>query len=278
MLSAFCMSFIAWILILASLAAISEDGTNIKNVAWVKGTTTLDATAYPPSGASLTSYLGLTARVDEITTSSGTTSSTIKWDATNSCVVGGLTGSQCQECADNSGGAQTFMITGAITQIFQMTTDLQRMTRYGDLNCQKSLGTITGIYGTYSGLQALATFMSKCANRGWGEWFREGASTSFVVTATGAPATSQIDYSGNAGFVLILIATLLRGFDVLIHLIVPTPPANQFKAQEGCDGATLSEYRSLVGMEPTEWNQPVDSSKTSGEPVEASGVVVENQA
>ena len=42
-----------------------------------------------------------------------------------------------------------------ITQVFQITTDLQRTTRYGDLNCQKMFGCFTSFWGLYSTWTAL---------------------------------------------------------------------------------------------------------------------------
>lgn len=61
-------------------------------------------------------------------------------------------------CLDSASATVSFAIMGAITQIPQMTTDLQRSTRFGDVNCQATMGAVTSFWGTYSGISSLASF------------------------------------------------------------------------------------------------------------------------
>jgi hypothetical protein len=89
-----------------------------------------------------------------------------------------------------------------ITQVFQMTTDLQRTTRYGDLNCQKAMGMITGVYGFWSTMSAMRRFLEACA------WNMQGDAT--LALAGGGSVAVEIDFRAGVGFYLLLVATALK--------------------------------------------------------------------
>jgi hypothetical protein len=63
--------------------------------------------------------------------------------------------SKCRNCKKAAQGSLGLIITSVITQVFQITTDLQRSTRFGDLNCQKTFGLVTSLYGFISTIFAL---------------------------------------------------------------------------------------------------------------------------
>ena len=67
---------------------------------------------------------------------------------------------------------QTLVIMGAITQVGQIMTDLQRSHPKGHLNCQRFLALLTGVYGSVSTLAALMTYAESC---------HKGLPTSFLL-------------------------------------------------------------------------------------------------
>ena len=245
MLSAFAVSFVAWILTFAAFAATSSQAGMIRDTCWAKSTATFSPTLHPPLGATVTSYVGIGSRVDVIDTpGEASTTSVVEWSTPGSCtLLNGVSYPRCEQCGAKSQEALQWLITSAITQVFQMTTDLQRTTRYGDLNCQKALGTLTGIYGTVATMQSLKAFMYECAGRGPEEYFRHRVEYLLPVPAEAANASSvervAVEIRGGPGFALLLLATLLKLYDVACHASVPTPLP---KREAAAHGLGLQEY------------------------------------
>lgn len=50
----------------------------------------------------------------------------------------------------------------AVSQIPTITTDLQRSTRYCDVNCQKTMGIVTNVLSLFSSMSALMAFRNSC--------------------------------------------------------------------------------------------------------------------
>lgn len=257
MLSAFCVSFTAWILQFAAIAALSTNTGTVENVYWAKADMIFNATQYPPHGATMTSYMGINRRIDkigvytnELKVSTTETTYNRDWDTNTTCQLAS-TGEYfpgCKQCGDTATGTATLLITSVITQIFQMTTDLQRTTRYGDLHCQKSLGTITGIYGFYSTLQSMHNFMSDCALTEW-DWF--SAHTEMTDSGT------LVGFDNGTGLTLLFVATVFKLYDVLCHVIVPVAEKqNEYIPQDDCcsdDALSLEDYMGRNTV-ITSWN------------------------
>merc|ERR1712038_1297145 len=68
----------------------------------------------------------------------------------------------CQKCGDSAIRTVSFAITGALESISQLQANLQRATRFGDVNCQATMGRITSFIGFFSGIMALQGFATGC--------------------------------------------------------------------------------------------------------------------
>jgi hypothetical protein len=264
MLSAFVVSFTAWILQFAALAALSTHTQPVENVYWAKSFVTINSTQFPPYGKNVTSYMGIHRRIDvtKVYTSASLTTTTETtenkdWDDASTCTLEGYTTELpgCSTCGDTAKGLEMLLISSAITQIFQMTTDLQRTTRWGDLHCQKSLGTITGIYGFVSTLQSISGFMNDCTLADFGDWFN----TRNELTQSG----EVVEFSSGPGLALLFTATVFKLYDVLCHMLVPVAQKqNEYEADKDCcdeDVPTLEEYMGR-NTSNTSWNEPLGAT------------------
>ena len=83
-------------------------------------------------------------------------------------------------------------------------TDFQRSTRKGDLNCQKFMALLTGIIGTITNLIALSSYADLCY-------------TNLPESYNGV----DMDYRLGPAFNCLLVATILKPIDVIIHLLTP---------------------------------------------------------
>mmetsp|Transcript_10104 Transcript_10104/g.16601 ORF Transcript_10104/g.16601 Transcript_10104/m.16601 type:complete len:304 (-) Transcript_10104:528-1439(-) len=206
MFSAFTVSFIAFILICAAMGSLSTSASVVKNVPFFTGKLTItNETLYTNEGLSGTIdyYAGLSVVVYEgCETGANCPPHTQSWDdvTCNNWIE------TCDECKDAATGSISTLILALITQLPQITTDIQRSAAAGDLHCQKAFGIITGIIGTLTTLAALNTFADVC--------YRD-----FSVDVEGV----KLEKSVGPAFYLLLFATLLKIFDVIIHFIVPTP-------------------------------------------------------
>merc|ERR1719491_244211 len=101
---------------------------------------------------------------------------------------------------------------GAVTQIPQMLTDLQRATTFGDVNCQATLGIVSSLVGTLTTLSSLGAFYQGCTSN---------------LPNYGHAGNDVVSFSWHMGaaFSCFVIATLMKLLDVCAHVLVPTPQA-----------------------------------------------------
>uniref|UniRef100_A0A7S1LGV5 Uncharacterized protein n=1 Tax=Alexandrium catenella TaxID=2925 RepID=A0A7S1LGV5_ALECA len=253
MLVAFAVSFFSWILLLYPVLGLSTNENTIMFAAWAKGT------SYDSDGPGpVRIYIGLKGRVDRIdckeatdrglcetrtesltvvpfkSKGDGIYSRVVVWSKNESCpsVSGpmGLTPdrqrpSMCEDCRHSVMETVSFAIMGAITQLPQMTTDLQRSTVFGDVNCQATMGFLTSIWGCFSALMSLRSFSFSCW-RAFPEHF--------------ARANFGIHWSGGPAFWCLVAASILKLWDAFSHLLVPTPSVRHRKP--GKEIKTLEDY------------------------------------
>jgi len=156
----------------------------------------------------------------------------------------------CTDCADVSESTTLFIILSIVTQISQISSDVQRSTRYGDINCQKLWAVLTSTFGFVTGIQSLRTFAFSC--------WRNLPSTYTVLLPGGLPITVEAEWTGSVGFFLMAIGISLKAFDVFCHLIVPTPQERRIRPPEKVD---MTTYMKLEVQSPA----PVYMQREEGE-------------
>lgn len=119
-------------------------------------------------------------------------------------------GDACDSCVDAVSSILPTAILGVITQLPQILTDLQRSTSRGDRNCQKVFGVVTGIFGCVTTIIALSEFGQSC-------WRIDA---------------DRFNMQPGPGFILTVLATLLKVVDVFCHLVLPMPPLSARGTEE----------------------------------------------
>merc|ERR1712039_783699 len=116
----------------------------------------------------------------------------------------------CNSCRKSAAETITFAIMGVITQIPQITTDLQRSTAFGDVNCQATMGFLTSLWGCFSALMSLRSFAAGC-------WHQEPPHIRYIPII--------FKFEPGAAFICLVIASVLKLWDAFCHVIVSTPDA-----------------------------------------------------
>jgi len=131
----------------------------------------------------------------------------------------------CDACAEVSGGLMTSVVMACVLTIPNIFTDILRMYPNYDVNCQKFFGSILNLASSASSLYAWRGYADLCFNNFYDE--------SPVV---------DFEWRAGTGLVCIVLATLLKAFDIIAMLVIPTPDlANTQELQE--------EYETLYGDE-----------------------------
>lgn len=135
----------------------------------------------------------------------------------------------CGECKKNAQASQQLLILALITQIPQMTTDLQRRTSFGDVNCQATMGAVTSVFGCLSTLSSLMAFATAC----------------FRGLPEDIPGLDTIKMRWNFGRALrcLGVATVFKLIDAALHVLTPTPRARWRKPPAGVEN--LEEFLML---------------------------------
>jgi len=234
----FFLNFVALILTIVALIGFSSDVDTLRSVSWVTG----EATALH---GKIDLYVGVVMRYDRVDCSSWSSTSDcefamsslgllrqaesiftrkMKWDDDAACTGKNAHGNEqsllsmaerarvsalCQDCKDNTYSLTT-LVLAVVTYLPTIGTNLQRTTRFGDVNCQKTMGVVSNIFGFITSFSSLMSFHSACyANL-----------PSELETSHG---TFPIDWSLGPGWICLCIAVCIKILDGCVHLIVPTP-------------------------------------------------------
>eukprot|EP00927_Polykrikos_kofoidii_P048492 TRINITY_DN42766_c0_g1_i1.p1 TRINITY_DN42766_c0_g1~~TRINITY_DN42766_c0_g1_i1.p1 ORF type:complete len:378 (+),score=51.63 TRINITY_DN42766_c0_g1_i1:34-1167(+) len=138
--------------------------------------------------------------------SQGVFDRTISWGKDeDSCKLVNEWREACESCQSNTPATST-LILSIITQFPTMATNLQRSTRFGDVNCQKTMGVITNVFSLLSSLSSMLLYRRACY-------------TDMPEKAMG----TEIEWRLGIGFRCIMITTLIKIVDATCHAVLPTP-------------------------------------------------------
>jgi hypothetical protein len=192
------------ILVVVGIASLSSEEATIENTHWVFG-------EGHGNGMDINVYLGLT----HVTGSVNSFTIDYDWDSDN-CIS-----DECNDCADASHACRATVIMAFVTEIPAITTKLTRSHVDSDTNCQKWMGIITTFISMLSTLITLSTFADLCY-RNLSDEYRG----------------IKMTYTWGPGMVCILLATVLKVIDIVIHCAVPVantqtkgPTANTEKGE-----------------------------------------------
>lgn len=151
----------------------------------------------------------------------------------------------CAGCRDTAIASVSFAIGSVLSQIPQMTTDLQRATMFGDVNCQATMGAVTSVIGLITTLSSLGTFYRGCRlnlpeNLDW--------------------VQNPIDWHVGPAFICFFIAALMKLLDVGAHLLVPTPQARHARPPSDL---TLVDYM-MLGVDAESKRPAVSKGESNG--------------
>jgi hypothetical protein len=113
---------------------------------------------------------------------------------------------KCETCVAVANSLQFAAIFTLLPQLGQITTDVQRSTRAGDVNCQKVWGIVTGIVGFASAVFSLSGFRYAC-------WDIADNHTMLYTMYPGP------------GWILTFIVVVLKNYDLVLHVAMPVPLA-----------------------------------------------------
>lgn len=229
MFSAFVVSAIAWILQIAAAFSLTTNLTTTRLLSWGRISGEMGS-------LDLESYITPNLILNEIFVNNKLNySSASTWEEKDFTICDAAVAEACTACSTVVSSAKPLVIVGIFTQIFQMATDLQRSTVYGDLNCQKGMGFFTGIYGVVSSLFSFKHFKDNCYDI-------IPSKITIPANRTGTTVDLVFQTTAHVGpaFVLLFIATVLKAYDVFCHLIVPTPKSRHGPPVD--PSCTLKEY------------------------------------
>uniref|UniRef100_A0A7S4BCW9 Uncharacterized protein n=1 Tax=Chrysotila carterae TaxID=13221 RepID=A0A7S4BCW9_CHRCT len=265
LLAAFC-SLAAWTCILIGAFGVSTDPRVIQTMPWARLTWTDEETA----GVKFHTYFGINlysvkleglARngTDWTTQADATYEYSSQWGRNNTCdFFGSLTTAEsteelenfCKQCESSSLSTRTFVFMSIFTQLFQIATDLQRLTPFGDLNCQKLIGWTTSLLGLTTGLVAIFSWLAGC----W-RYFPE--SIQLASLWQGVNIETHAERSIGPGCALFMLAVLLKIVDTLLHIFLKTPEAKWAPVY------TFIPFTSYCRRcaEKTVWGRPVSTKR-----------------
>mmetsp|Transcript_85465 Transcript_85465/g.250161 ORF Transcript_85465/g.250161 Transcript_85465/m.250161 type:complete len:346 (-) Transcript_85465:168-1205(-) len=255
MMTGCCFNLLALLLlVVATLGGLSTSPGTLAKLAWVAGAGEVQLPGgRAPLGLEIS--LGLVAQhaklacLDEPEAavfrasaasagfeepSPGCFEQTTRWEDELACGRGFQdTNTVCEDCRDSLLPTSTLFLS-IFTQLPTMATNLQRATRFGDVNCQAGFGVVTNFVSLLSSMASLLAFKRTCRDA-MPETVMGGA----VVTWKLGP-----------GFMLLLAGTLVKLVDILCHCLVPTP-RQRWQAPD----KSVQDTASYLGLAPPEREQ-----------------------
>jgi len=166
-------------------------------------------------------------------TESGLFHQEILWSNTNACGNGlGLDSGEilrnekiCKDC-QGAQFANFALVMGVVTQWPTLLTNLQRSTRFGDINCQSTMGVLTNVWGTVMTLISFVLFANACHGK--------------LPNSIGG---RTLNWRFGAGYWCLLAATIVKIPDGIGHFIIPTPKQRWASPKDSF--ASAAEYMAL---------------------------------
>eukprot|EP00927_Polykrikos_kofoidii_P020751 TRINITY_DN19889_c0_g3_i1.p1 TRINITY_DN19889_c0_g3~~TRINITY_DN19889_c0_g3_i1.p1 ORF type:complete len:338 (+),score=37.41 TRINITY_DN19889_c0_g3_i1:35-1048(+) len=149
----------------------------------------------------------------------------------------------CDECHSKQ-FAVSSLILSVISQFPTIATSLQRSTRFGDVNCQKTAGVLSNMLSFSTSFAAIMSFHHACYT---------------VMPETVGPV--KLEWRLGVGFFCVLTAILIKVVDVIFHALVPTPP--QRWQPPDMDMEDLADYLSLAPPVCEEMQLCLESTMTT---------------
>jgi len=112
----------------------------------------------------------------------------------------------CKDC-QNALISNFALILGVVTQVPTITTNFQRCTAFGDVNCQATMGFLTCVWGLFNTMLSIILFSQACHKN--------------LPESVGE---KTIAWSHGFGFWCLIVGILIKVPDAVGHLVVPTPP------------------------------------------------------
>mmetsp|Transcript_89268 Transcript_89268/g.257458 ORF Transcript_89268/g.257458 Transcript_89268/m.257458 type:complete len:359 (-) Transcript_89268:168-1244(-) len=282
MMFAFVLNIVALVFSVIAAMGLSTNPKWLERFAWVKGHGTMEGcgdrcnvevyvgpmmrldklSCLGPDGQVYPACVARAASMDFDTNSTGVQEDqlrrTVVWNDHHTCrrLDDKQLRDQCIQCKESL-VPKSAIIMSIVTQLPTLTTDLQRATRFGDVNCQKTMGVVSNVVSLFNSLVALWSFRTACYS---------------AMPKTVGNGHGHIEWSIGIGFRCLLVATLIKIPDAICHLLVPVP---QGKWSPPKKELTLDEYM-RTGDEgesdscEDDSGSEEESSSTDREPVLAS--------
>lgn len=234
MMFGMCGNLVMLVFCFVAFLGTTTSTSMIKRAYWAKGVTSNQAMG------TVTTFLGVNMRYDEVdcTEANDEVACQNNWKAQNYVLEDGLmtramswsdeelcnvpadvssqsqaqleelqgVATACESCASCDSYSTGMLFLNIITQFPTAATNCQRSTVYGDINCQATMGFVSNVVGFFSGMLSL---------QGWGSvCYKDSPKTMFG---------EDIEWNIGIGFVFLLLATIFKTVDAMLHCVVPTP-------------------------------------------------------
>jgi hypothetical protein len=202
------VSIVAFVLQILIVCGTSTSNNLVKSVAW----STIDF-----ENQNLTANLYIAAKhyvveldgneIGTLTNGKFNTSGTYGMDWDDASCNSNFNGDKyCEACKDASTGQVLSTYTGLLSGLGQISSSWTRRVYEKDYNCQKVLGVFTGILGILMNIVAVSSFYDSC-----------------VAPAKNHFYGMDADASLGPGMQCLVVSTIIKFYDVLVHIAVPTP-------------------------------------------------------
>jgi hypothetical protein len=196
MLFATFITFVCAILSIVALIAVSNVDALVRSTCWT----------YGKGDGGVEIFIGLNKII--IDNPNGISVSALWGDSScDNIEAAGVDLTFCTECRDSCDASVIVAIMSLVTILPTITTDIQRSTRKGDLNCQKFMGVVTGVLSLMSTIAALSAYAGGCYKN-------------LPSNFNG----KEIDYNYGPGFLCLFFATVLKVVDIVANLFLPVSP------------------------------------------------------
>eukprot|EP00403_Amphidinium_massartii_P027596 CAMPEP_0178404400 /NCGR_PEP_ID=MMETSP0689_2-20121128/17863_1 /TAXON_ID=160604 /ORGANISM="Amphidinium massartii, Strain CS-259" /LENGTH=284 /DNA_ID=CAMNT_0020025381 /DNA_START=200 /DNA_END=1054 /DNA_ORIENTATION=- len=237
MLFAVFVNLIAMVFVLLScISGLASDKALVKALPWVTGEA-------PATMGPWKTYISITSRVDRMECGLGQFQSvcnstrfpaaegwvwqeegaferSVEWSQASACTQA-LDVATCEKCRDNALTSAS-LVLAIVGQMATITSNLQRSTVYGDVNCQAFWGVGSNVMSFFSSLTSLLSFRSAC------------------YQALPSGPTWKLGIAFHA----VALTLVFKIVDAVFHFILPTPEVRWHKPPG--EVASIEDYMSLA--------------------------------
>jgi hypothetical protein len=144
------------------------------------------------------------------------------------------------------------LLVSVVTYLPSIFTNITRMYLNYDVNCQKNFAILTTAFSLLLSLSTVLNYKNNCFDKFYDGTVIFDENRTVVDDPDSDKAFASVDFSwtGGAGLTCLVVATVIKIVDILVHVALPSPSITRNREEQAnYENTTTNEKEDTVALE-----------------------------